>query len=61
LAAEFTTTADEVIDGKDHTGRLVDVTGASGGLGLVTARPFARAGADLVLIGRDEKKLGQVL
>jgi len=60
LAAEFTTTADDVIDGKDLTGRQVVVSGATGGLGLATARAFARAGADLVLIGRDETKLGQI-
>lgn len=55
LAAESTTTTDDILNGKDLTHRQVVVTGATGGLGLATARGFARAGADLVLIGRDEK------
>src|SRR3954465_11488824 len=38
-------------------GRQVLVTGASGGLGLATARGLARLGADLHLTGRDASRL----
>ncbi len=38
-------------------GRVAAVTGGSGGLGGLAARTFAEAGADLVLIGRNEEKL----
>ncbi len=37
----------------DQTGRTVIVTGANSGLGLVTARAFAQAGARVVLAVRD--------
>lgn len=53
----FTTTADEVLAGIDLTRRQIVITGATAGLGLAAARAFARAGADIVLIGRDAAKL----
>lgn len=40
----------------DQTGRVAVVTGANSGIGLVTARELARAGADVVLACRDERK-----
>jgi NAD(P)-dependent dehydrogenase (short-subunit alcohol dehydrogenase family) len=44
-------------------GRLFDkvaiITGASGGIGAATASLFAREGAKLVLVGRDEARLRQ--
>src|SRR3954470_3383818 len=40
----------------DLSGRKVVVTGASSGLGLVTARELARAGAHVVLAVRDRAK-----
>jgi len=53
----FTLTADEVLAGHDLTGRRVVVTGATSGLGLATAQACGRAGAELVILGRDDAKL----
>jgi NAD(P)-dependent dehydrogenase (short-subunit alcohol dehydrogenase family) len=46
-------TAAEVIDGVDLTGRCAVVTGAASGIGVETARALAGAGADVVLAVRD--------
>jgi NAD(P)-dependent dehydrogenase (short-subunit alcohol dehydrogenase family) len=51
-----TSTTDEVLDGIDLTGRTAVVTGASGGLGLETARALAAHGAAVVLAARDAVK-----
>ena len=40
----------------DQSGRIAVVTGANSGLGLVTARELARAGATVVATARDERK-----
>jgi NAD(P)-dependent dehydrogenase (short-subunit alcohol dehydrogenase family) len=40
----------------DQSGRLVVVTGANSGLGLVTARELARAGASVVMAVRDASR-----
>jgi NAD(P)-dependent dehydrogenase (short-subunit alcohol dehydrogenase family) len=40
----------------DQAGRVAVVTGANSGLGLVTARELARAGARVVVTARDEVK-----
>ena len=44
----------------DATGRVVLVTGATSGLGLVTAEQLAAAGATVVLLGRDQAKTNRV-
>ena len=45
----------------DQTGRRALVTGATSGLGLDTALQLARHGAEVLLAGRDETKLGRVV
>jgi NAD(P)-dependent dehydrogenase (short-subunit alcohol dehydrogenase family) len=50
-------TTDEVLAGVDLSDRVAAVTGASGGLGLETARSLAAAGACVVLAARSEDKL----
>ncbi|MDR0967323.1 MAG: 3-oxoacyl-[acyl-carrier-protein] reductase [Rickettsiales bacterium] len=42
------------------TGKIVLITGATGGIGAAIARRFADAGAAVVLTGRDEKKLAKM-
>jgi NAD(P)-dependent dehydrogenase (short-subunit alcohol dehydrogenase family) len=53
---DATTTTDEVLDGVDLSGRTAVVTGASGGLGLETARSLASHGATVVIAARDRAK-----
>nr|MCH9834983.1 SDR family NAD(P)-dependent oxidoreductase [bacterium] len=50
-------TTDEVLIDIDLNGRVAAVTGASGGLGLETARSLAARGASVVLAARSEDKL----
>ena len=40
-------------------GRIVVVTGATGGLGLAAAKELSRLGATLILVGRDPERLQQ--
>ncbi len=46
-------TAAEVVDGVDLSGRRVVVTGASSGIGIETARALASAGAEVTFAVRD--------
>jgi len=54
------TTTDEIIQGKDLSGKRALVTGASGGLGAETARVLAGAGAHVTLAARDLGKVETV-
>ncbi len=49
----FESTAGDVIDGVDLTGKTAIVTGASSGIGVETARALAAAGAAVTLAVRD--------
>jgi len=50
-------TADQVLEGIDLTGKLALVTGASSGLGVETARALAAKGARVVMAARDVAKI----
>jgi NAD(P)-dependent dehydrogenase (short-subunit alcohol dehydrogenase family) len=54
-------TASDVMQGKDLTGRVAIVTGAYSGLGLVTAKALAAAGATVIVPVRDAAKAAQRL
>ncbi|QPC99035.1 SDR family NAD(P)-dependent oxidoreductase [Qipengyuania soli] len=53
----FESTADDVLEGKDLSGKTALVTGGYSGLGLETARAMAVKGAHVILSGRDATKL----
>jgi pyruvate/2-oxoglutarate dehydrogenase complex dihydrolipoamide dehydrogenase (E3) component len=46
---DFSSTADDVIDGIDLSGRRAIVTGGSSGIGVETARALASVGAEVTL------------
>jgi len=53
----MTRTVDQVLSGVDLTGKICVITGATSGLGLMTAQGLASAGATVVLAGRDPERL----
>jgi NAD(P)-dependent dehydrogenase (short-subunit alcohol dehydrogenase family) len=56
----FHTTAAEVLDGVDLSGKRAVVTGAASGIGIETARALTGAGAAVTLAVRDTAKGGEV-
>lgn len=55
----WASTTDEVLAGKDLSGRTVFITGANSGLGQETARAMAARGAHVIMAGRDQAKLDE--
>jgi NAD(P)-dependent dehydrogenase (short-subunit alcohol dehydrogenase family) len=53
----MTNTVDEVLNGVDLNEKICVITGATSGLGLMTAQGLASAGATVVLAGRDQERL----
>jgi NAD(P)-dependent dehydrogenase (short-subunit alcohol dehydrogenase family) len=47
------TTADDIVDGLDLTGRRIIVTGGAAGIGIETASSLAAAGAEITLAVRN--------
>lgn len=54
-------TAQEVIAGQDLSGKVAIVTGGYSGIGLVTARALASAGASVIVPARDKAKARSAL
>jgi NAD(P)-dependent dehydrogenase (short-subunit alcohol dehydrogenase family) len=50
-------TSDDVLENLDLTGKTYAITGATGGLGLETARAIGMKGGELLLIARNADKL----
>ncbi|MDJ0641891.1 MAG: SDR family NAD(P)-dependent oxidoreductase [Erythrobacter sp.] len=55
----WASTTDDVLEGKDLTGKTVFVTGGNSGLGAETGRAMAAKGAHVVLAGRSQEKLDE--
>ncbi len=53
----MTRTVDQVLSGVDMSGKICVITGATSGLGLMTAQGLASAGATVMLAGRDPERL----
>ena len=58
---DFTSTAAEVVEGVDLSGKLAVVTGGAAGLGKETARALASAGANVIIGARNRELLAQVV
>ncbi len=57
----WSSTTDEVLAGKDLSGRTVFITGGNSGLGQETARAMASRGAHVIMAGRDQGKLDEAV
>ncbi|RJU00231.1 SDR family NAD(P)-dependent oxidoreductase [Arthrobacter frigidicola] len=57
----FDTTAADIVEGQDLTGRTILVTGGSAGLGLEAVRVLADAGATVIAAVRDPAKAAETL
>ena len=55
------TTADQVLKGKDLTGKIAIITGGYSGLGLETSRALAKAGAKVIVPARSAQKAENAL
>jgi NAD(P)-dependent dehydrogenase (short-subunit alcohol dehydrogenase family) len=53
----MTCTVDQVLSGVDLTGKICVITGATSGLGLMTAQGLASVGATVVIAGRGPERL----
>lgn len=56
----FATTADDILEGLDLTGKTMIVTGGAGGIGLETTRSLAAAGASVTIAARRPREAEQV-
>lgn len=61
MAFDETSTTDDVLEGVRLDGKHALVTGATGGLGIETARALASAGASVTIGGRDPQKIESAL
>lgn len=61
MALHAESTADDVLAGCDLSGKHVVVTGATGGLGLESARALAAVGARVTIAGRNPDKITAAL
>ncbi len=50
------TTAEDIVEGLDLSGKVIVVTGSSAGIGVETVRVLAKAGAEVVMAGRNVQK-----
>src|SRR5260221_14484129 len=57
----YRSTAADVLEGVDLSGKVVIVTGGYSGLGLETVRALARAGADVVVPARRPAHAQEIL
>ena len=57
----FSSTADEVLEGVDLSGKRALVTGGASGIGLETTRALVKAGAEVIVASRDPDRANVIL